>query len=140
MHSFQSDLDECKTWKVELLNYANSLQELIQAINCQTVEQMGDEVVNAAEDLANFDNKTNTDYDEEKREALKELREVNIFADKLLSVINEAREKGWYRLELGYLKVNDDGMVIDRRIVNTKKIIFKTGERAWHLTEEPRQW
>ena len=139
-HFYQSDLDECKTWKVELLNYANSLQELIQAINCQTVEQMGDEVVNAAEDLANFDNKTNTDYDEEKREALKELREVNIFADKLLSVINEAREKGWYRLELGYLKVNDDGMVIDRRIVNTKKIIFKTGERAWHLTEEPRQW
>ena len=101
---------------------------------------MGDEVVSAAEDLANFDNKTNTDYDEEKREALKELREVNIFADKLLSVINEAREKGWYRLELGYLKVNDDGMVIDRRIVNTKKIIFKTGERAWHLTAEPRQW
>lgn len=140
MHSYQLDLDECKTWKIELLNYANSLRDLIRAVNGKTVEEMGDEAVKAAEDLADFDKKTEHDYDEEKREALKQLREVNTFAEKLIAVINVAREKGWYRLELGYLKVNDDGVVIDRRIVNPKKIIFKTGERVWELTSPNIQW
>ena len=139
-HAYQSDLDQCKTWKVELLNYANSLQDLIRAVNGKTVEQMGDDAVKAAEDLANFDNNTNTDYDDDKKYALKELREVNIFADNLSKVISEAIDKGWYRIELGYLKVKVDGTVIDRRIANPKKIIFETGERVWQLISPPRQW
>lgn len=146
MHAYQTDIDQCKTWKVELLNYANSLQDLIRAVNGKTVEQMGDEAVKAAEETVSFEEKITIEekkeytFDDEKKEAVKELSEVNEFAGKLLSVINEARKKGWYRLELGYLKVNDDGLVIDRRIVNTKEIIFRTGERVWHLTTPPVQW
>ena len=139
-HAYQSDLDECKTWKVQLLNYANSLQDLIRAVKGNSVEELGDEVVKAVEELADFDKKTNSDYDEEKREALKELREVNVFADRLLSVINEAREKGWYRIELGYLKVNKEGLVGDGRIINTREIIFKTGERIWHIIAPAKEW
>ena len=139
-HAYQSDLDECKTWKVQLLNYANSLQDLIRAVKGKSVEELGDEVVKAVEELADFDKKTNSDYDEEKREALKELREVNVFADRLLSVINEAREKGWYRIELGYLKVNKEGLVGDGRIINTREIIFKTGERIWHIIAPAKEW
>lgn len=140
MHSYQSDLDECKTWKVNLLNYANSLQDLIRAVTGKSVEEIGDEVVKAVEELADLDNKSNNDYDEEKREALKQLREVNVFAAKLLSVINEAREKGWYRIELGYLKVNKEGLVGDGRIINTRDMIFKTGERIWNLIAPATQW
>lgn len=140
MHAYQSDLDECKTWKVQLLNYANSLQDLIRAVNGKSVEEMGDEVVKSVEELADFDKKTNSDYDEEKREALKQLREVNVFADKLLSVINEARDKGWYRIELGYLKVNKEGLVGDGRIINTRDMVSKTGERIWHLIAPPTPW
>lgn len=140
LHSYQSDLDYCKTWKVQLLNYANSLQDLIRAVKGKSVEELGDEAVKAVEELSDFDKKTNSDYDEEKREALKQLREVNVFADRLLSVINEAREKGWYRIELGYLKVNKEGLVGDGRIINTREIIFKTGERIWHLIAPARQW
>ena len=139
-HAYQSDLDECKTWKVQLLNYANSLQDLIRAVKGKSVEELGDEVVKTVEELADFDKKTNSDYDEEKREALKELREVNVFADRLLSVINEAREKGWYRIELGYLKVNKEGLVGDGRIINTREIIFKTGERIWHIIAPAKEW
>ena len=136
----QSDIEECKTWKVELLNYANSLQDLIRAVKGKSVEELGDEAVKAVEELADFDKKMNSDYDEEKREALKELREVNVFADKLLYVINEARDKGWYRIELGYLKVNKEGLVGDGRIINTREIIFKTGERIWHIIAPAKEW
>ncbi len=139
-HAYQSDLDECKTWKVQLLNYANSLQDLIRAVKGKSVEELGDEVVKTVEEITDFDKKTNSDYDEEKREALKELREVNVFADRLLSVINEAREKGWYRIELGYLKVNKEGLVGDGRIINTREIIFKTGERIWHIIAPAKEW
>lgn len=140
MHAYQTDLDQCKTWKVELLNYANSLQDLIRAVNGKSVEEIGDEVVKAVEELADFDKNSNPDYDEEKKEALKQLREVNVFADKLLSVINEARDKGWYRIELGYLKVNKEGLVGDGRIINTREMLSKTGERIWHLIAPPVQW
>ena len=139
-HAYQSDLDECKTWKVQLLNYANSLQDLIRAVKGKSVEELGDEVVKTVEEITDFDKKTNSDYDEDKREALKELREVNVFADKLLSVINEAREKGWYRIELGYLKVNKEGLVGDGRIVNTRDMVFKTGERIWHIIAPAKEW
>jgi hypothetical protein len=139
-HAYQSDLDECKTWKVQLLNYANSLQDLIRAVKGKSVEELGDEVVKAVKEITDFDKKTNSDYDEEKREALKELREVNVFADKLLSVINEAREKGWYRIELGYLKVNKEGLVGDGRIINTRDMVFKTGERIWHIIAPAKEW
>lgn len=139
-HTYQSDLDQCNTWKVELLNYANSLQDVIRAVNNKSVEQLGDDAVKAAEDLANFDRNTNTDYTDDKRDALKVLREVNIFADNLMKVIDTARENGWYRIELGYLKVDKDGVVIDRRIANPKKIIFKTGERIWKLITPATQW
>lgn len=140
MHSYQTDLDECKTWKVQLLNYANSLQDLIRAVNGKSVEQMGDEVVKAVEEITDFDNKANYDYDEEKKEALKQLREVNVFAGNLVAVINEGREKGWYRIELGYLKVNKEGLVGDGRIINTREILQKTGERIWHLISPDHQW
>ena len=139
-HAYQSDLDECKTWKVQLLNYANSLQDLIRAVKGKSVEELGDEVVKAVEEITDFDEKTNQDYDEEKKEALKQLREVNVFADRLLSVINEARDKGWYRIELGYLKVNKEGLVGDGRIINTRDMVFKTGERIWHLIAPATQW
>lgn len=139
-HAFQTDLDDCKTWKEQLVGYASSLQDLIRAVDGKTLDQMSEEVMKSVEDLANFDNKTNKDYDEDKREALKQLREVNIFADRLLHVINEAREKGWYRIELGYLKVNKEGLVGDGRIINTREMIFKTGERIWHLIAPNTQW
>lgn len=133
-NEYQSYIDECKTWNVELLNYANSLRDLIRAVNGKTVEEMGDEAVSAAEDLAKADEKSNADYPDDKREALKQLRETNLFAVKLLDVIDAARKNGWYRIELGYLKVNENGVVLDGRIANTRAIASKTGERAWNLT------
>lgn len=133
-NEYQSYIDECKTWNVELLNYANSLRDLIRAVNGKTVEEIGDEAVSAAEDLAKADEKSNADYSEDKREALKQLRETNLFAVKLLDIIDAARKNGWYRLDLGYLKVNENGVVLDGRIANTRAIAFKTGERAWNLT------
>ena len=108
--------------------------------HAQAVEEMKKEHVKAVEEITDFDEKTNQDYDEEKKEALKQLREVNVFADKLLSVINEARDKGWYRIELGYLKVNKEGLVGDGRIINTRDMVFKTGERIWHLIAPATQW
>lgn len=141
-NEYQSDIEECKSWKVELLNYANSLRDIIRAVNCKTVEEFGDEAVKAAEDLAKTYSKSNSDYPDDKREALKQLRETNLFAVKLIEVIDTARKNGWYRIELGYLKVDGNGVVLDGRIANTKDIAFKTGERAWNLTalsEEQRE-
>lgn len=135
-NEYQSYIEECKTWKVELLNYANSLRDIIRVVNGKTLEQMSDEAVSAAEELAKADEKSNADYPDEKREVLKQLRETNLFADKLLSVIDTARKNGWYRIELGYLKVNENGVVLDRRIANTKAIAFKTDERAWKLLHQ----
>ena len=135
----QSDIEECKTWKVELLNYANSLRDIIRAVNGKTVEEFGDEVVKAAEDLAKTYSKSNSDYPDDKREALKQLRETNLFAVKLIEVIDTARKNGWYRIELGYLKVDGNGLVLDGRIDNTKDIAFKTGERAWNLTAQSEE-
>ena len=136
----QSDIEECKTWKVELLNYANSLRDIIRAVNGKTVEEFGDEVVKAAEDLAKTYSKSNSDYPDDKREALKQLRETNLFAVKLIEVIDTARKNGWYRIELGYLKVNKEGLVGDGRIINTREIIFKTGERIWHIIAPAKEW
>jgi hypothetical protein len=133
-NEYQSDIDDCKTWKVELLDYANSLRDIIRAVDGKTVEEFGDEAVNAAEDLAKADSKSNNDYPDDKREALKQLRETYLFAVNLLDVIDTARKNGWYRIELGYLKVNENGVVLDGRIANTKAIASKTGERAWKLT------
>lgn len=133
-NEYQSYIDECKTWNVELLNYANSLRDLVRAVDGKTVEELGDEAVKAAEDLAKADEKSNADYPDDKREALKQLRETNLFAVKLLDVIDAARKNGWYRIELGYLKVNENGVVLDGRIANTRAIAFKTDERAWNLT------
>lgn len=127
-NEYQKDLDDCKKWMSELLDYANSLRDIIRAVNGKTVEQIEDEAVRGAEDLADCDDHL---------EHLKQLRKINIFAVNLLSVIVEAREKGWYRLELGYLKVRDDGVVIDRRMVNTKKIVLESGERIYNNLVAP---
>lgn len=138
-NEYQTDIDECKKWMAELLDYANSLRDIIRVVNGKTVEQMSYEAVKAAEDLAEADEKSNTEHPEAEREALKQLRETNIFADKLLDVIDTARKNGWYRIELGYLKVNENGILLDRRIANTKAIASKTGERALKLTSYSRR-
>lgn len=134
-NEYQSDLDECETWKVQLLNYANGLRDIIRAVNGKTVEGLGDEAVKAAEELAMVDSKSNTDYTDDKREALKQLRETNLFADKLLDVIDTARKNGWYRIELGYLRVDENGVVLDGRIANTRAIVSKTEDRLWQIAK-----
>ena len=42
--------------------------------------------------------------------------------------------------ELGYLKVNKEGLVGDGRIINTRDMVFKTGERIWHLIAPATHW
>lgn len=134
-NEYQKDLDDCKKWTAELFDYANSLRDIIRAVNGKTVEQILEDAARESEALADSDVRSSFDYTEDKREALKTLRVTNIFAVSLLDLINELRGNGWYRLELGYLRVNDDGAVVDRRIANTRAIVFKTGERVSNLAK-----
>lgn len=134
-NSYQKDLDDCKAWMTELFDYANSLRDIIRAVNGKTVEQILEDAARAAEDLADLLPISSVDCPEDKREAIKHLRVTKVFADSLLRLINEIRENGWYRLELGYLRVNENGVVVDRRIANTRAIVFKTDERVSNLAK-----
>lgn len=134
-NSYQKDLDDCKAWMAELFDYANSLRDIIRAVNGKTVEQILEDAARESEDLADLLPISSIDRHEDKREAIKHLRVTKVFADSLLRLINEIRENGWYRLDLGYLRVNENGVVIDRRIVNTKSVISKTEDRLCQIAK-----